>query len=44
MSVYQPDGGFLMSERCIVAHVTVALERGADVRAREAVLEWDAVR
>ena len=42
MSVYQPDGGFLMSERCIVAHVTVALERGADVRAREAVLEWDA--
>ena len=43
MSVYQPDGGFLMSERCIVAHVTVALERGADVRAREAVLEWDAV-
>ena len=42
MSVYQPDGGFLMSERCIVAHVAVALERGADVRAREAVLEWDA--
>ena len=42
MSVYQPDGGFLMSERCIVAYVTVALERGADVRAREAVLEWDA--
>ena len=42
MSVYQPDGGFLMSERCIVAHVTVALERGADVRAREPVLEWDA--
>ena len=42
MSVYQPDGGFLVSERCIVAHVTVALERGADVRAREAVLEWDA--
>ena len=25
MSVYQPDGGFLMSERCIVAHVTVAI-------------------
>ena len=42
MSVYQPDGGFLMSERCIVAYVSAALERGADVRAREAVLEWDA--
>ena len=42
MGVYQPDGGFLMSERCIVAYVSAALERGADVRAREAVLEWDA--
>ena len=42
MGLHQPDGGFLMSERCIVTHVTVALERGADVRAREAVLEWDA--
>ena len=41
MSVYQPDGGFLLSERCIVNHVFAALERGADVRAREAVLEWD---
>ena len=41
MSVYQPDGGFLLSERCIVNHVFAALERGADVRARETVLEWD---
>ena len=41
MGLYQPDGGFLMSERCIVAHVAAALERGADVRAREPVLEWD---
>ena len=40
MGVYQPDGGFLLSERCIVNHVFAALERGADVRAREAVLEW----
>ena len=42
VGLYQPDGGFLMSERCIVAHVTAALERGADIRAREPVLEWDA--
>ena len=41
MGLYQPDGGFLMSERCIVAHVAAALERGAEVRAREPVLEWD---
>ena len=40
MGVYQPDGGFLLSERCIVNHAFAALERGADVRAREAVLEW----
>ncbi len=41
MGVYQPDGGFLLSERCIVNHAFAALERGADVRAREAVLKWD---
>ncbi len=36
----QPDGGFLLPERCIVAHVNGALARGAVVRARERVLEW----
>ena len=40
MGVYQPDGGFVMSERSIVSHVFGALERGAEVRAREAVVEW----
>jgi sarcosine oxidase len=38
--VYQPDGGFLRAERCVVAHVSGALARGALVRARERVLEW----
>ena len=38
----QPDGGFLLPERCIVAHVNGALARGAEVHARERVLEWDA--
>ncbi|HUF01136.1 MAG TPA: N-methyl-L-tryptophan oxidase [Gaiellaceae bacterium] len=41
--LFQPDGGFLVPERCIVAHVNGALARGAVVRARERVLEWDAV-
>jgi sarcosine oxidase len=36
----QPDGGFLLPERCIVAHVNGALARGAVVSARERVLEW----
>lgn len=40
MAVYQPDGGFVLAERSIVAHVVGAMERGADVRAREPVLEW----
>jgi sarcosine oxidase len=38
--LYQPDGGFLLPERCNVAHVTQALARGAEVRCREPVLEW----
>ena len=40
MAVYQPDGGFVLAERSIVNHVFGALERGAEVRAREPVLEW----
>ncbi len=40
--VFQPDGGFVVPERCIVAHVEGAIRRGATVRARERVLEWDA--
>jgi sarcosine oxidase len=39
--VHQPDGGFVIPERCIVAHVTGALAAGAVLRARERVLEWD---
>jgi sarcosine oxidase len=38
--LYQPDGGFLLPERCNVAHVTQALARGAEVHYREGVLEW----
>jgi len=38
--VHQADGGFVVPERCIVAHVHGALERGATLRARERVLEW----
>ena len=40
--VYQPDGGFLAPERCIVAHVNGALAHGAVVRTGERVLEWEA--
>jgi sarcosine oxidase len=40
-AVLQPDGGFLLPERCIVAHVEAAQARGAEVRARERVLGWE---
>ena len=40
MGVYQPDGGFVLSERSIVNHVFAAVERGGEVRAHEAVLDW----
>jgi sarcosine oxidase len=38
--LYQPDGGFLHPERCNLAHVGQALNRGAEIRCREPVLEW----
>ena len=39
-AVLQPEGGYLLSERCIVAHVTAAQALGAEVHARERVLGW----
>jgi sarcosine oxidase len=38
--LYQPDGGFLLPERCNVAHIARALGHGAEARFREPVLEW----
>jgi sarcosine oxidase len=40
-AVLQPDGGYLMSERGIVAHVTAAQALGAEVHARETALGWE---
>ena len=42
MAVWQPDGGFLLPERCIVHHVLQAQALGGEVRAREPVVEWKA--
>ncbi len=41
LAVFQPEGGFLVSERCVVAHVVAAQAAGAEVRARERVLGWE---
>jgi sarcosine oxidase len=39
-AVFQPDGGFILSERAIVAHVMGAMERGAVIRGHEPMLSW----
>lgn len=39
-AVYQPEGGFLWSEQCIVAHVDAAHREGGTVHAREPVTDW----
>src|SRR4051812_26807586 len=41
IALYQPEGGFVLAERSIVAHVSAALARGAEVHAQERVLSWD---
>jgi sarcosine oxidase len=44
VAVYQPDGGFLMSERCVVVHTLLALDLGAEIHGRERVTGWSADR
>ncbi len=39
-AVFQADGGLIASERAIVTHVQLAQRAGADIRARERLLEW----
>jgi sarcosine oxidase len=40
VAIFQPDGGFVRPERCIVAHVAGARRRGAEVHTRERVVRW----
>jgi len=39
--IHQPDGGFLASEECILAHVRQALAHGAELHWREPVTGWE---
>jgi sarcosine oxidase len=41
MAIFQPQGGFLLPERCIVGQVVAAQALGAEVHGREAVLGWE---
>ncbi len=40
VALYQPQGGVLLPERCITAHVAAAQRAGADVRVGETVVDW----
>jgi sarcosine oxidase len=42
VAVFQPDGGFLDAERCVVAHVEAARALGATVHTGEQVTGWTA--
>lgn len=44
VAIYQPDGGFLLSERCITAHVNAARNLGATVHTQEQVERWEVAR
>ena len=44
VAVYQPDAGFVLSERAIIAYVRAALSEGAEIHGREAVLSWSTER
>ncbi|ADQ67138.1 N-methyltryptophan oxidase [Halogeometricum borinquense DSM 11551] len=39
-AVYQPDGGFLVPEQCIIAHTEAAQAAGGEIRAREPMRDF----
>lgn len=41
VAVLQPDAGFVMCERAVVAFAELALAEGADLRAREPLVAWE---
>jgi sarcosine oxidase len=40
IGLWQPDGGFVASEKAIYAHVGLAQSRGAEIRTNEPLLDW----
>jgi sarcosine oxidase len=40
VAVHQPDAGFVLSERAIIAYVVAALSRGAEIHGHERVRSW----
>jgi sarcosine oxidase len=44
IGVYQPDAGFVLAERSVLAHIAAAQALGAEVHGREKILRWDVTR
>lgn len=42
-AVYQPEGGFVLSERAVTTYAQMALSSGAEIHGHEAVLDWKAM-
>lgn len=40
-ALLQPDGGYLLPERCVVAHAESAMAAGAELHGHEPVLGWE---
>jgi len=40
VALFQPDGGYLLPERCITAHVNAAVQLGAALHTNERVIDW----
>jgi sarcosine oxidase len=40
LGLWQPDGGFVASEKAIYAHVGLAQARGAEIRTNEPLIDW----
>jgi sarcosine oxidase len=38
---YQPEGGYLVPEQCVISHVIGAQRLGAEIHGRERVREWN---
>lgn len=41
MALYQPEGGFLVPEQCVLGYVFGAMQHGAEIHGREPVLHWE---
>ncbi|MEZ4727910.1 MAG: N-methyl-L-tryptophan oxidase [Caldilineaceae bacterium] len=41
MALYQPEGGFLVPEQCVLGYVFQAMNHGAEIHGREPVLHWE---